>query len=65
MDQIRHHIAGADGSRSNPVCKIGEDVVGTVTLVIEAVQVLVLIGSVILVEKALKRTFDENGNRRG
>ena len=35
------------------------------TLVIEAVQVLVLIGSVILVEKALKRTFDENGNRRG
>lgn len=45
--------------------KSGEDVVGTVTLVIEAVQVLVLIGSVILVEKALKRTFDENGNRRG
>ena len=39
--------------------------VGTVTLVIEVVQVLVLIGSVILVEKALKRTFDENGNRRG
>ena len=35
------------------------------TLVIVAVQVLVLIGSVILVEKALKRTFDENGNRRG
>ena len=48
-----------------PFAKSGEDVVGTVTLVIEAVQVLVLIGSVILVEKALKRTFDENGNRRG
>lgn len=47
-----------------PFAKSGEDVVGTVTLVIEAVQVLVLIGSVILVEKALKRTFDENGNRR-
>lgn len=42
-----------------PFAKSGEDVVGTVTLVIEAVQVLALIGSVILVEKALKRTFDE------
>ena len=48
-----------------PFAKSGEDVVGTVTLVIEGVQVLVLIGSVILVEKALKLTFDENGNRRG
>ena len=38
-----------------PFAKSGEDVVGTVTLVIEAVQVLALIGSVILVEKALKR----------
>jgi hypothetical protein len=47
-----------------PFAKSGEDVVGTVTLVIEAVQVLALIGSVILVEKALKRTFDENGNKR-
>ena len=45
-----------------PFAKSGEDVVGT--LVIEAVQVLALIGSVILVEKALKRTFDENGNKR-
>ena len=34
-----------------PFAKSGEDVVGTVTLVIEVVQVLVLIGSVILVEK--------------
>ena len=40
-----------------PFAKSGEDVVGTVTLVIEAVQVLALIGSVILVEKALKRTL--------
>lgn len=65
MDQIRHHIAGATVLAQIPFAKSGEDVVGTVTLVIEAVQVLVLIGSVILVEKALKRTFDENGNRRG
>ena len=43
-----------------PFAKSGEDVVGTVTLVIEAVQVLALIGSVILVEKALKRTFAGN-----
>ena len=47
-----------------PLAKSGEDVVGTVTLVIEAVQVLALIGSVIRVEKALKRTFDQNGNKR-
>ena len=34
------------------------------TLIVEIVQLVVLIGSIVPVEKALKRTFDENGVRR-
>mgnify|MGYP000150990993 CR=1 FL=1 len=48
--------------RSKHVVKI--PVVGTVAAIIDVIQLAVLIGSIVPVEKALKRTFDENGNRR-
>ncbi len=41
-----------------------DDVIGIVTLIVETLQLVVLIGSIIPVEKALKKTFDENGIRR-
>lgn len=47
-----------------PFVKADENVVGIVTILIEAIQLTVLIGSIVPVEKALKRTFDESGNRR-
>ena len=39
-------------------------VIGTVGGIISAVQLLPLVGSVIPTEIMLKKTFDENGNRR-
>lgn len=42
----------------------GENTIGILTLIVESVQLVVLIGSIVPVEKALKRTFDENGARR-
>lgn len=47
-----------------PFIGSGENVVGTVSIMIDVIQLAVLIGSIVPVEKALKRTFDENGNRR-
>ena len=47
-----------------PFAHAGENVIGTAALIIEAVQLAVLLGSVAAVEKALKRTFDEKGVRR-
>lgn len=41
-----------------------DDVIGNMTLIVVTVQLVVLLGSIMLVEKALKRTFDENGVRR-
>lgn len=43
---------------------MGDDAIGIVTLIVEAVQLAILLGSIVPVEKALKRTFDENGVRR-
>ena len=40
------------------------DVVGTVGAIIMAVDLIVIILSIVPVEIALKKTFDENGNRR-
>ena len=39
-------------------------VIGNLGLVIAAVQVAVMLGTIFPVEKALKRTFDRNGFRR-
>lgn len=47
-----------------PFLHAGEDAIGVCTLVLESVQVIVLIATIIPVEKALKQNFDENGNRR-
>ena len=47
-----------------PFMRSGENVVGTVSIIIDVIQLAVLIGSIVPVEEALKRTFDENGNRR-
>lgn len=47
-----------------PFVNSSDSRVGIVTLIIEAVQLSFLFGSIMSVEKALKRTFDENGKRR-
>ena len=47
-----------------PFIHSNDNVIGTVTLIVETVQLVVLIGSIIPVENALKKTFDENGIRR-
>lgn len=41
-----------------------DNVIGNMTLIVVTVQLVVLLGSIMLVEKALKGTFDENGVRR-
>ena len=41
-----------------------DDSTGYLSLILEHVQIVILIGSIYPVEKALKRNFDENGNRR-
>lgn len=41
-----------------------EDVIGTVGSVLCCIQLIPLVGSIIPTEKALKKTFDKNGNRR-
>lgn len=47
-----------------PFVHSDDDAIVIVTLIIETIQLVVLIGSIVSVEKALKRTFDENGIRR-
>lgn len=47
-----------------PFAGSGEDTMGVVTMILEAAQLVVLLSSILPVELALKRTFDENGNRR-
>lgn len=47
-----------------PFANSDENTVGVLTLIIEGVQLVFLIGSILPVERALKRTFDKNGKRR-
>ena len=47
-----------------PFVHSGDNTIGILTFIVEAVQLVVLIGSIVPVEKALKHTFDENGARR-
>lgn len=47
-----------------PFARAGEDIIGFGTLILEAVQIAVLLGTIAVVERALKQTFDENGRRR-
>lgn len=46
-----------------PFAGSNEDVVGIMTVVVETIQLIVLIGSIFPVEKALKTNFDDDGNR--
>ena len=46
-----------------PFVKSSDSTIGWVTIVIEMIQLVVLIGSIFPVEKALKENFDDNGNK--
>lgn len=41
-----------------------DDTVGTVGGILSGIQMIPLIGSIIPTERALRKTFDKNGNRR-
>lgn len=47
-----------------PSIHSSDNVIGNVELIIEAVQLAVLICSIVPVEQAVRRTFDENGVRK-
>lgn len=47
-----------------PFIHSSEDTVGIMVAVLETVQVCVLIGSIFPTERALKRSFDNKGNRK-
>ncbi|MCQ2432999.1 MAG: SdpI family protein [Clostridia bacterium] len=47
-----------------PFAHAGEDAVSTMTLLLEGVQLVILIGTIPFVEHGLKRNFDDAGNRR-
>lgn len=47
-----------------PVIGKTEDTIGTIGGILCVVQMIFLIGSIFPTEKALKSTFDKNGNRR-
>lgn len=46
-----------------PLIGFDEEVIGIATMIIETVQLVLLLGSIFFVEKALKYTFDETGKR--
>ena len=47
-----------------PFCSSSEDAVGTLSIVVTTIQLIVLIGSAFFTEAALKKTFHEDGTRR-
>ena len=47
-----------------PFVHSSDNAIGNMTLTVETVQIVVLLGSIIPVEQALKKTFDENGVRK-
>ncbi len=47
-----------------PFVHASDDAIGNMTLIIETVQLILLLGSIVIVEKALKNTFDKYGNPR-
>lgn len=46
-----------------PFMKSKDEEIGILTLVLETVQMIALLGSVIRTERALERTFDSDGNK--
>jgi len=54
-------------SRNNTMLSLihcPEDVLGMAALIMEGVQVIAMISTIFPVESAMKKSFDENGNRR-
>ena len=47
-----------------PCIQYSDNIISIVVLIIEGIQLIVLLASIVPVEKALKKTFDENGVRR-
>ena len=47
-----------------PFAYSSENTIGYMTLFVEGIQLVTLLGSIVFVERALKKTFDENGFRR-
>ena len=47
-----------------PFVHASDNAIGNMTLIVETAQIVVLLGSIIPVEQALKKTFDENGARK-
>lgn len=47
---------------SIPIFWMNETMRGILTILLETIQILVMVGSIALVERKLKREFDENGN---
>ncbi|MCR4647851.1 MAG: SdpI family protein [Lachnospiraceae bacterium] len=47
-----------------PFAHSSENAIGYMTLVVVVTQLVALLGSTVFVERALKKTFDENGVRR-
>ena len=45
-----------------PMLWMSETMQGILTGILETLQIFVMLGSIFLVERALKREFDENGN---
>jgi len=47
-----------------PFYHSGDDAIGTVGLILITIQLAVLLASIVLTEKALKRIFHDDGSRR-
>ena len=47
-----------------PFVHSSENAIGCMTLVVEGIQLVVILVSIVFVERALKKNFDENGVRR-
>lgn len=48
-----------------PFLRMDEDTLAIVTLILNTLQVIALFPPIVITEKALKRTFDKNGHRKG
>ena len=47
-----------------PFSHSSEKAIAYMTLIIEGIQLVAMLGSIVFVERVLKKTFDENGVRR-
>lgn len=47
-----------------PFCSSSEEAVGILSIVVTTIQLIVLVGSALFTEAALKKTFHEDGTRR-